>query len=84
MHKNSILTYDELESYLSGRRGQVYNYLVANGEATDRQIKEGLGYDDMNMVRPRVTELVQFGIVVECGDTVDKRTSRPVRIVKVA
>jgi hypothetical protein len=40
-----------------------------------------LGYGDMNSVRPRITELVDYGAMVEVGDTVDALTGKTVRLV---
>ena len=83
MHSNSIEAYHELSDYLTGRRGEVYQWLKANGQATDRQIKEGLGYEDMNQVRPRVTELIEQDLIEECAQEIDGKTNRKVRVVRV-
>lgn len=55
---------------------------------TDREIKdilysEGkLPFNDMNMVRPKITKLIDDGFVVEIGDVIDLATDRMVRKVK--
>ena len=58
------------------------------GEAfTDRQVKDLLlaegviAVDDMNMVRPKITHLIDEGFLVEHGDTLDTATHRHVRLV---
>ena len=51
---------------------------------TDREIKDSLGYVDMNSVRPRVTELVGDGVLVECGKRRCGVTGLSVRTVKAA
>lgn len=48
---------------------------------TDRQIKDRLGLEDMNSVRPRITELIADGYVREVGDTICEHTHKPVRLV---
>ena len=82
IHQNSAEAYQELEAFLIGRKKEVYEWLQANGQATDREIKVGLGYDDMNAIRPRISELVEIGLIKEVGRVLDKKTLRRVRIVK--
>jgi len=49
---------------------------------TDREVAEALLFDDMNAVRPRITELVQAGSLVEVGSKQDTETGRTVRLVE--
>ena len=51
------------------------------GPMTDRQIKDALLLDDMNSVRPRITEMVRDGILVEIGSTTCPVTGMTVRTV---
>lgn len=83
VHENSAEAFHSLEDFLTGRRLQVYNWVLANGQATDRQIKTGLGFEDMNQVRPRISELVEFGAFKEVGRILDKKTNCRVRIVAI-
>ena len=83
VHENSRETYKELSDYLSGRKLEIYNYIEKRGQSSDRQIKDGLGFDDMNKVRPRITELVTSGLLVEGENIIDPVTSRPVRTVLI-
>ena len=83
VHENSRETYKELADHLSGRQLEVYEYVVKHGKSSDRQIKDGLGFDDMNKVRPRVTELVINGLFIEGDNIRDTETGRPVRTVLI-
>jgi len=53
------------------------------GQATDRQLMKHLGFTDMNAVRPRLTELIESGVVTECGSLIDPSTKKRVRIVRL-
>ena len=55
---------------------------VMHGEMTARQICEACGYTDMNMVRPRITELVKLGMVVKAGTRYDNLTDRNVTVFR--
>jgi len=83
MHKNSIETYHSIKPFLTKRQLVIYNWLEANGEASDRQIKVGLGFDDLNAVRPRITEMVQRKQLREVKTVRCSVTKKPVRIVEV-
>ena len=83
VHDNSVEAFRDLESFLTGRRLEVYNWVKANGQATDRKIKNSLGYEDMNQVRPRISELVEFGAFKEVGRELDPKTNCRVRIVAI-
>ena len=83
VHHNSVETYHDLTDYLSGRRGEIYEHIKNNGILTDRQVKDGLNYDDMNQVRPRITELVDAGILHEVDSVIDEKTGRTVRAVSI-
>lgn len=52
----------------------------ANPE-TDRAIAAGLGFADMNAVRPRITEMVEAGLLAEVGEIRCPVTGKPVRTV---
>ena len=68
-----------------GVKTQLYlQWLRTHGPATDRQVRDALlgAAADMNSVRPRITELVEGGLVVECGEQADRETGRMVRVVR--
>jgi len=50
---------------------------------TDRQIKDALGYSDMNAIRPRVTELVKLKVLEEICSIKDQVTGKKVRVVRL-
>ncbi len=54
-------------------------YKDAGRPMTDREIKDWLELDDMNNVRPRITELLQDGELTKSGDIIDTKTGKPVR-----
>lgn len=83
VRENSIDTYIELKDHLSGRSLEVYKYIEKHGKSTERQIKDGLGYDDMNAVRPRVTEMIESGLLIEGLKVRDSVTNRPVRTIMI-
>ena len=49
-----------------------------DGPATAREIGKKLGYADLNAVKPRITELVRKGRLVEAGQKYDQVTDRNV------
>ena len=51
---------------------------------TDREMAEALGFDDLNAVRPRVTEMLADGLLVECGACQCPRSGRKVRLWRLA
>lgn len=55
-----------------------------DSEFSDRQMRQWLGLSDMNAVRPRITELVQDGFLVECGTTIDTTSRKRVRLCRRA
>jgi hypothetical protein len=76
-------SYNELDN-LSTRCRKVVSALEDLGVATDRRIKEHLRLPDMNNVRPRVTELIKLGIVIEDGEDICEETNRSVRLIRLA
>jgi len=83
MHTNSIDAYHAVSNILRPRERKVLDWLDQHGPATDRQIVTGLGFTDMNAIRPRVTELIGRGLVREVGNRRDEVTGVTVRIVDV-
>lgn len=83
IHPNSILAYWEGNDELLGkRREKVVAVLRASRDAlTDREVMTKLGFIDPNAVRPRITELVEAGIVRETGSTECPVTRKRVRTV---
>lgn len=59
------------------RKDQILTALKA-GPMTARCVMQVLGYSDLNSVRPRLTELVHEGAVVEAGVLCDEISKRNV------
>lgn len=74
----------ESNEKMKPEKAQRYNEIlrVMHGEMTARQICEACGYTDMNMVRPRITELVKLGMVVKAGTRYDNLTERNVTVFR--
>lgn len=80
-HANSLDAHSSMERVLVGRRAEIVAWLRNHGPATDREIVTGLYYQgaDMDLVRPRVTELLDAGVLIEAGNIRDPVTDRIVR-----
>ncbi len=83
-HDNSLEAHDRLAGALAGRRAEIAAWVELHGPATDREIVRGLygEWADMNMVRPRVTELLESGHLAEAGKVRDETTGMMVRRVR--
>ncbi len=85
MHQNSIDAFNELGIHLSRRELEVLGvYEKYPRQAfTDRGIMITSHYFDMNKVRPRISELLRKGLLVELvPKIVDPMTGRRVRLCK--
>lgn len=83
MHDNSIATYREEESKLSARAGAILAWLYVHGPHTDRGVMEGMGFTEPNQVRPRITELIESGKLMEVCTVICPKTRKPVRKVDI-
>jgi hypothetical protein len=82
MHANSREAYQTLD--VGRRQAIVRGAYAGHGAMTDRQLCAVLGFSDMNAVRPRITELVIAGQLIECGKVRDTETGRKVRVCRLA
>lgn len=86
-HANSVAS---LATELSGGRlGRRSAAILAtareSGEPyTDRSIMLELGHTDPNAVRPRITELIDMGLLVETGSATDTYTGKRSDIKSIA
>lgn len=86
IHANSVKSYHQglLDGSFSDREQEIIDALKTLHKATDRQIMEYLGYEDMNCIRPRLTELIkEAAIVEEIGSRHDLLTNKKVRLVRI-
>lgn len=74
VHSNSIQAWNEIQNKISGDRLLFYKYYIAHGPMTDRQIHEA--FPNVEQYRPRITELVDDGLLIETGTTKDHITGR--------
>jgi hypothetical protein len=87
MHDNSLAAYEAGRRDAFGDRElAILDYLFGAQSAgktglSDRMIMEGLGFSDMNAVRPRITELLKRGLLVEVSNIIDPITKKRVRVV---
>lgn len=82
MHSNSVEAYHAEESRLSKRARAVLAWVTRHGPMTDRQIAYGMGYgENLNACRPRISELIEDGFLVEVGNIRCPVTGKTVRKV---
>jgi len=69
-HDNSLNEYRDISTNITPRHEMILHTLdvleqqdVSN--ITDRQIASACGFTDMNSVRPRITELIKMGEIVD-------------------
>ena len=79
IHANSLAAFHSELPRLSAREWAIYEWIVKHGPATDRQVMIGLGFTDMNAVRPRCTELIDANRLMEVGDIRCPTTGKMVR-----
>ena len=88
VHENSIEAFNELD--LKPRNTEIFKiYAMSGKHLTDRDVLKKLTHKkggDMNLVRPRITELVKNPDVplTEIGRTICKVTDKRVRVVMYA
>jgi hypothetical protein len=88
MHINSLNTYQEEMARLSKRAKMILSWLLTKHAQdlmplTDREIKDGMRFTEMNMVRPRITEMIKKGLLIECGSTTCRTTGKTVRLIAI-
>ena len=82
MDVNSLLAYHEGKADLFEKREiKILSALRCAKDLTDREIMLALGFSDMNAVRPRITDLIEDGVVEKTGDKLDPVTGKRVRTV---
>ena len=84
IHEHSVEAFHAEEPRLSRRLERVIAWLELHPRKTDREIMQGLGFTDMNSVRPRVTEGIGAKRIVEVGERVCPVTQKRVRVVDLS
>jgi len=85
VHENSKAAYAADQRKLGARERMIFDHIAASSEPlSDRVVKEQLFgvAGDMNMVRPRITTLIERGWLCEVGVTRDHVTDKPVRLTR--
>ena len=83
---NRIARNCQMEAYKlrpGGRQWLIYGILEQYGAMTAREVCIKLGSNDMNYVRPRLTELVQMGKIEIIGKKRDEITDRSTSIYQI-
>lgn len=71
--------------YIKGKRGTRYNMILEaldGKEMTAREVGYKLGHQDLNAVKPRLTELTAKGLLEVTGTKKDHVTNRQVSIYR--
>jgi len=86
LHAHSLAAKDHNQDAHKGRKQLIVECLRLRAKPlTDRQIRDAICQGgDMNTVRPRITELIKEGKLMECGEIVDPVTQEAVRVVWLA
>jgi hypothetical protein len=83
IHENSLAAFEAISDERCERAEVIYQLLTrALQPVTDRDVARQLGFTDMNMVRPRITELINNRWVIEAGSRKCAVTGKTVRTVK--
>ena len=83
VHANSLSAYHSLN--LNPREEAVLaTYVQASTPMTDRECVRRMGLTEMNAARPRITALIDAGLLEETGTTVDRETRKSVRLCRPA
>lgn len=84
IHEHSRVAYHAELPKLSRRAAAIIAWLELHPRKTDREVMLGMGFTDMNSVRPRITEAIDMGSLVEVGEKVCPMTRKTVRIVDLS
>lgn len=83
MHQHSLQAYEQEEVKLSRRASEILSWIARNGPKTDREVMQGMGFNEPNSVRPRISELIGAGKLMEVCNRKDATTGKTVRVVDV-
>jgi predicted HTH transcriptional regulator len=83
VHANSLAAYEAEETKLSARAQAVLAWISQHGPHTDREVMKGMGFQEPNSVRPRITELIDAGKLMEVCSRRCPVTGKSVRVVDV-
>lgn len=81
VHENSIAAYRGLD--ITRRERAILDWVARHGPHTDREIAAGMGFPHRSYVQPRISELIDAGLLFESGRVLCEETRRTVRQVDV-
>lgn len=84
IHEHSRAAYHAELPRLSRRASAIIAWLEIHPRKTDREVMLGMGFTDMNSVRPRITEAIDMGKLVEVDEKRCPVTGKTVRIVDLS
>lgn len=84
IHEHSFAAYHAELPKLSRRAVKVIDWIELHGPSTDRDVMIGMGFTDMNCVRPRITEALDRGALAEVGERKCPVTGKTVRVVTLS
>lgn len=81
---SSITEENRRDAYESrpSRRQNIILFILGDKEMTARQIAKAIGFTDLNQVKPRLTELMQAGVIDAIRKQRDPITGRNVSVYK--
>lgn len=83
-HSSAAIDGERRRGKVASRCEQILACIRDHGQAMiDREVRNVLRLDDMNSVRPRITELIDAGRLVECGQVRCPATGKQVRLVDI-
>lgn len=84
-HPHSRAARAEYGTVHDGRKMAIFRWLRDHGPATDRVVLAGLypEREDLNLVRPRINDLIRDGLIRVQGREKDAQTGIPVRVTAV-
>lgn len=80
-HPNSVAALASSQQAISERARAVLENVKTQGPGTDREIAARMGFDHRSAVQPRISELVDAGLLAEIGSKTDPETNKSVRVV---
>lgn len=85
IHANSVESYHGELPKLSTRAQAIYEHILEHGPRTDREVAREMGFgENLNAVRPRLTELIDAHRLMEVGNVRCPVTGKTVRRVDIS
>ena len=81
MHENSLEAFEEEKPHFSKREALIVEFM-GKREMSDKAVAHGLGFSAKAAVQPRISELLDRGILEECGSEIDADTGKRCRLTR--